>query len=380
MQVRSIICLAPLLLALILAGCAAPVQPNARAALGAVDAVNADDAAAGFDRVYAPRPFVFPRDHGPHPAYQTEWWYYTGNLQTATGRRFGFQLTFFRRGLDAQPPPRASEWASGDLYLAHFALSDVAAGQFYAFERYSRGAGGLAGASGEPFGVFLEDWSSTGSGPQGMTMRLRAAEEPIALDLTLTSSKPPALQGDSGFSQKGPSAGNASYYYSLTRMETSGTVSVAGEQFAVSGLSWMDHEWGTRALAADATGWDWFSIQLADGRDLMYAQVRTATGVQYAFGTLVAADGSTTSLDPAAVELSVLATWRSPRSAAEYPARWRLTLADQDIQLELTPLLADQELPLTIVYWEGAVAVTGSQNGQPLNGHGYVELTGYAQD
>jgi predicted secreted hydrolase len=365
-------------LVLILNGCVAPGQPTIQASLGAVEAVNADNA-EGFARVLAPRPFTFPRDHGPHPEYQTEWWYYTGNLQAADGRHFGFQLTFFRRGLTPKPVDRASAWGANAIYMAHLAVADVQTGRFYAFDRFSRNAAGLAGASGEPFRVFLDDWSVEGSDPEGMTMRMRAAEGELALDLTATSRKPPALQGDKGFSQKGAEAGNASYYYSLTRMATSGTISIGNEHHTVQGWSWMDHEWGTSALEGDAVGWDWFSIQLDDNRELMWAQVRTPTRVSYSFGSIVAPDGSVTVLDPAAVTLEVRDTWRSPRSGAVYPAGWEVTIADLDLRLTITPRLADQELPLAVVYWEGTVAVSGTQAGQPVSGSGYVELTGYAE-
>lgn len=366
-----------LLAALLFSGCAA-APPDIRANLDVVAAVNADGD-AGFARALAPRPFVFPRDHGPHPEYQTEWWYYTGNLTAEDGRHFGFQLTFFRRALSPQPVSRESAWGAGAIYMAHFAVSDVAAGRFHAFERFSREGAGLAGASGEPFRVFLEDWSAEGSGPEGMTMRLRAAEDDVALDLRLESVKPPALQGDRGLSQKGPTPGNASFYYSLTRMATSGTLVVAGQRYTVSGLSWMDHEWGTSALEGGAVGWDWFSIQLDDGRDLMYAQLRGPAGPVYVAGALVEADGAARPLDPAAVTLETLETWRSPHSAAVYPARWRLTLPAEDLALDIVPRLADQELLTTIIYWEGAIQVTGVSQGRPVQGGGYVELTGYAQ-
>ncbi len=372
------ICLLSLLIILSLSGCVAPGQPTIRASLSAVEAVNADGA-AGFTRVLAPRPFSFPLDHGPHPEYQTEWWYYTGNLQATDGRHFGFQLTFFRRGLTPEPTERASAWGANSIFMAHLAVADVQTGRFYAFDRFSRDAAGLAGASGEPFQVFLDDWSAEGSGPEGMTMRLRAAEGDLALDLTATSRKPPALQGDRGFSQKGAETGNASYYYSLTRMETSGTVQVGDATHAVQGWSWMDHEWGTSALEGDAVGWDWFSIQLDDDRELMWAQVRTPTSVSYSFGSLVAPDGSVQSLDPADVTLEVRDTWRSPRSGAVYPAGWDLTIANLDLRLNITPRLEDQELAVAVVYWEGTVAVSGAQAGRPLSGSGYVELTGYAE-
>jgi len=362
---------------LLLAGCAAPAQPEIRARIDA--AATLSNGEAGFTRALTPRAFVFPRDHGPHPEYQIEWWYYTGNL-TAGERHFGYQLTFFRSGLTPRPVTRESAWGATSVYMAHLALSDVAGGRFYAYERFSRDAAGLAGASGEPFRVFLEDWSAAGSGPQGMTMHLRAAEGEVALDLTLESQKPPALQGDRGLSQKGPTPGNASYYYSLTRMATSGTLRTGDATYAVSGLSWMDHEWGTSALEAGAIGWDWFSLQLDDGYDLMYAQVRTPTAISYSFGSLVDPAGRTTPLDPAEVQLEVLATWRSPASQAVYPARWRLSIPSLGVRLELEPRLANQELPVAVVYWEGAVRISGARQGRPVSGSGYVELTGYASD
>lgn len=363
-------------LVLLLAGCAAP-QPEVRASLDVVDAL-AGGESAGFAQVLEPRDFVFPRDHGPHPGYSIEWWYYTGNLE-AGGRRFGFQLTFFRSALAPAPPERASAWGAANIYMAHLALSDVESGRFYAYERFSRDGAGLAGASGEPFRVFLEGWSAEGSGPEGMTMRLRAAEGDVALDLTLDSAKPPALQGDRGLSQKGPEPGNASYYYSLTRMEAAGTVSVAGQPFAVRGLAWMDHEWGSSFLSRDAAGWDWVSVQLDDGHELMLAQIRGEAGVLRSFGSLVSPDGAARTLDPGAIGLTPLATWRSPRSGAAYPSGWRVSAPEAGIDLELRPLLQDQELPLSVVYWEGAVRAAGSVGGRPVRGFGYVELTGYEQ-
>ncbi len=362
-----------LIIVLALAACAAP-QPELRASLDAVEVLGGAD--ARFARVLAPRPFAFPADHGPHPDYQTEWWYYTGNLD-AGGRHFGFQLTFFRSALAPEPPERDSAWGTANIYMAHLAVSDVAAGRFYAYERFSRDALGLAGATGEPFHVFLEDWSAEGAGPEGMTMRLRAAEGEVALDLTLESAKPAALQGDRGFSQKGPEPGNASFYYSLTRMEAAGELAVAGERHRVRGLAWMDHEWGSSFLSRDAAGWDWVSLQLDDGHELMVAQIRGDAGALRSFGSLVAPDGATTPLDPAAIGLEPLDTWRSSRSGVVYPSGWRLSVPAAGVELELRPYLADQELPLSILYWEGAVRAAGTLGGRTVGGNGYVELTGY---
>ncbi|MGQ9875849.1 MAG: lipocalin-like domain-containing protein [Chloroflexus sp.] len=357
-----------------LAACTTTSRPTVQATIGAIEAVNADNI-EGFERVIEPRPFVFPADHGPHPTFQTEWWYYTGNLTADNGRRFGFQLTFFRRALSPYPPARESAWATNDVYMAHFAISDIDGRRFYAFERFSRSALGLAGASGDPFRVFLNDWSVEGSGPQGMTMRLRAAQDEVALDLVAVNSRPPVLQGNAGVSQKGSQVGNASAYYSLTRMISNGTIQIGSATYTVSGLTWMDREWGTSALEKGMTGWDWFALQLESGHDLMYYQLREADGKPSPFvgGSLLLPDDTVIILGPGDVELEVTATWQSPKSGAIYPAGWRLRISRYGIDLVITPALQDQELPTAVVYWEGAVDVEGS-----MRGRGYVELTGYA--
>lgn len=357
-----------------LTACAAPAQPTVRAAIGAIEAVNAGNS-EGFERVTTPRPFVFPADHGPHPTFQTEWWYYTGNLTAENGRRFGFQLTFFRRALSPYPPVRESAWATNEIYMAHFAVSDIDGGQFYAFERFSRAAAGLAGASGEPFRVFLNDWSVEGSGPEGMNMHLRAAQADVTLDLVAVNSRPPVLQGNAGVSQKGSQVGNASAYYSLTRMTSTGTIRLGAQTYTVSGLTWMDREWGTSALEEGLAGWDWFALQLSSGHDLMYYQLREADGRISPFvgGSLLLPDDTVVILGPGDVELTVVDTWRSPRSGAVYPSGWQLRIPRYGIDLMITPAMRDQELPVSVVYWEGAVDVRGS-----MSGRGYVELTGYA--
>lgn len=364
----------------LLVACAAPAQPEVRARLGAVEAMSADSL-AGYARALTPRPFVFPQDHGPHPEFLTEWWYFTGNLDDGSGRHFGYQLTIFRRALAPAAPERASDWATRDIYMGHLALSDVAGGQFYAYERFSRAAAGLAGAGGDPFRVFLEDWSVAGSGPEGMDMRLRAGQGQVAIDLRAVNSAPPVLQGDAGLSQKGPSAGNASYYYSLPRMATDGTITVGETRYRVSGLSWMDREWSTSSLEGDVTGWDWFALQLADGSSLMFYRLRQADGAASPFtaGSLVGADGQKTALAREDVRLDALDSWRSPRTGAVYPAGWRLQIPAAQLDLTIEPYLADQELPVSVAYWEGAVRVSGTRAGQALGGDGYVELTGYAE-
>jgi predicted secreted hydrolase len=352
-------------------------EPRAR--LSAVQAASGSNT-AGFAHATAPRPFVFPRDHGPHPEYMTEWWYYTGNLGAEDGRHFGFQLTFFRSALVPTIPERASDWATPNIYMAHFTVTDVAGDQFRAFDRFSRGAAGLAGATGEPYRVWLDDWSAEGGGPEGMTMRLRAAQDDVAIDLALASERAPMLQGDRGLSQKSATPGNASYYYSLTRMATQGTLELGGQRYSVRGLSWMDHEFGSSALEPGAAGWDWFGLQLGDGRDLAYARIRNADGSSgFALGGLFAADGSKRDLAADEISLEVLGTWRSPHSGVEYPSAWRLRAPSADIDLRITPWLADQELRLAVLYWEGAVKVEGTVDGRSIVGNGYVELTGYGE-
>lgn len=362
-------------------------EPQVQARLVALADAGAAGA-EGYRRAEGPAEIVFPDDHGPHPDYQTEWWYYTGNLEGDDGRRFGYQLTFFRRAL--APPAlraeRASAWASDQVYMAHLALTDVDGGRHRAFERFARGAAGLAGARAAPYRVWLEAWSAEEVAPG--VVRLRAAQEGVALDLLLTDRKGPILQGDDGYSRKGPQPGNASYYYSLTRLETSGTVRIAGAGYAVSGLSWMDHEWSTSGLAAGQVGWDWFSIQLDDGSELMVFQLRREDGSvdEFSSGTLIGADGGTRHLgrdaarDAAAFafEIEVEATWRSPHTGATYPARWTVRVPGVDLVLEIEPLLADQELNVSYAYWEGAVRVVGARAGRAVAGSGYVEMTGYA--
>ncbi|HWQ11270.1 MAG TPA: lipocalin-like domain-containing protein [Roseiflexaceae bacterium] len=363
-----------LALCLLLAACGVPATEQPRARLTVAEALEGVEA-QGFARATEPRPFVFPLDHGPHPEYAVEWWYYTGNLADAAGRHFGFQLTFFRFALAPTAPARASGWAASAIYMAHFTVTDVAGGRFHAFERFSRGAAGLAGAQGEPFRVWLEGWSAEGLGPQGTPMRLRAAQGEVAIDLVLEAGKPPVAQGEGGLSQKSAERGNASYYYSLTRMPAEGTLRVGGAAHRVRGLAWMDREWSTSALGPEQVGWDWFALHLDDGRDLMFYRLRLRDGGSdpHSGGVLVAPDGAPRHLAHDEVRLTPEGTWRSPRSGGAYPAAWRLSVPVEGLELTVTPLLPDQELPATVVYWEGAVRVAGG-----ASGYGYLEMTGYS--
>jgi predicted secreted hydrolase len=360
------------LAAVVLARREAPGPPSASVSVAEVLAGDA----AGFARATAPRPLVFPDDHGPHPEYRTEWWYYTGNLTAADGRHVGFQLTFFRTALAPAAPPRASAWATAQVYMAHFAVTDTSGRRFHARQRLARGAVGLAGAQGSPFRVWTDDWSAEATGEAAFPVRLRAADGGVAIDLTLARGKPVVLQGDRGLSRKGPGRGDASYYYSLTRMPARGRVTLDGRGVEVSGLAWMDREWSTSALGGDQVGWDWFALQLDDGRDVMFYQLRRRDGSADPFsaGTLVAADGTSRALGAADVRVEVLEWWASPRDGIRYPARWRLAVPSAGLDLGVVPRLADQELLEPVRYWEGAVRVEG----RGVGGHGYVELVGYA--
>ena len=357
------------------------LQPAPPSSSGvAVSSALGGDDHAGYQRAYQPRPFQFPADHGPHPEFRNEWWYVTGNLADATGRPFGYQLTIFRIALSPIAPPADSPWRVNQVYMGHLALTDFAGNRHYGFERFSRGALGLAGAQATPFRIWLENWALTGAESDLFPLRLRAQEGDITLDLTLGTGKPIVLQGDRGLSQKSAEPGNASYYYSYTRLPTQGVVSVAGQNFTVSGASWLDREWSTSALGPDQNGWDWFALQLDDGRDLMFYRLRHKDGGMDSFskGALVETDGQPRLLRWNEVELQPLGEWISPHTGDRYPAGWRLQLPAVNLDLTVTPKVADQEVRLTVRYWEGAVAVSGRTGDRIISGQGYLEMTRYA--
>ena len=379
-RIRIWMCWGVLLITSLLAGCATNTGQIGGANVVAALSGEAD---AAFARAYDPMPLTFPRDHGAHPEYQTEWWYYTGNLADEQGNQYGFQFTIFRSALTPTMPERISDLATNQIYMAHFAITDGADDRHYSFERFSRGAGGLAGATGEPsFSVWLEDWSVTQPAPDQMQIKAAAETEDgeqVVLDLQLQETRPPILHGDAGLSQKGPEAGNASYYYSLAGLESRGTITIGDRSLAVTGLSWMDHEFGTSALSGNAVGWDWFSLQLDNGMALMFAQIRTPDGQALGQfeGTLVEADGTQHLIASEDFTLQVLDEWTSPRSDITYPSGWRVQLPAFAFDVEVTPLVRDQEMQVSYVYWEGAVMVTGTVDNAPVTGRGYVELTGY---
>jgi predicted secreted hydrolase len=332
----------------------------------------------GYARAVDAWDWQFPRDHGPHPDFQTEWWYYTGNVKTADGRHFGYQFTIFRRAV-RPTDAGGSEWRSNQIYMAHFTVSDVQAQAFYHDERYSRGGADLAGATATPrYRVWLEDWQAFAVNDDATETRITADAGAFAVDVTLTQRKAPALQGDNGLSAKSAEIGNASYYYSMTRLATVGTIRIGAETFNVSGHTWMDHEFSTSALGGTARGWDWFGLIFDDGRELMIGKIRlTDGGREMAFGgLLVEADGSTRYLPAETFTITATGTWTSPHTQAIYPSGWTVALdlgAGQALNLTLTPLQLDQELYSgAIAYWEGAVSISGD-----ATGYGYAELTGY---
>lgn len=368
------------LLAVFAAGCSVQAgdQPISASVVEAMGGGND----ASFARALEPRAFTFPRDHGPHPAYRTEWWYYTGNLAASDGTPFGYQLTFFRSALTPEMAERASDLATNQVYMAHFALTDGGRDEHESFERYSRGAGGLAGAAGVPdYGVWLEDWrvETVEPGVYHLVATAEGAEGPIALDLTLRETRAPVFHGDQGLHQKGPEAGNASYYYSLIGMASTGTVTNAGRTVDVTGLSWMDHEFSTSALTGNAVGWDWFSMQLDNGAALMVYEIRTADGgvLPYVNGTIVWPDGTQQAVTEEDFILTPTGQWTSDRTGITYPSGWTLVFPALAIDLTVTPLIADQEMDVSFVYWEGSTQVTGAIGGEAVSGRGYAELTGY---
>ena len=319
-----------------------------------------------------------PQDHASHPAYRIEWWYYTGNLETDRGRRFGYQVTFFRVGIE-KTPSNPSAFAVRDLLMAHVAVTDVQGKRHLFAERLNRAGVGWAGASPRDLRVWNEDWEvRTDFGRH----RLQARDPRFAIDLTLTEDRVPVLHGDNGFSQKGAKPGNATHYYSLTRMPTDGFLSIEGERYAVKGESWMDHEFGTSFLEPEQQGWDWFSIQLADGTDLMMFQLRRdGKPDPHSSGTLVAKGQPSRRLAAGDFTLAPGRTWTSPSSKGVYPVEWKIGVPGESLELTVRPVVDAQELtgPRSgVSYWEGAIDVEGTRAGKAVTGRGYLEMTGYA--
>ncbi len=339
-----------------------------------------DDGATGYATATVPRTFNFPSDHGPHPEFRNEWWYLTGNLDGQNGQRFGYELTIFRFLLTPLGQrQQASRWQSDQVYLGHFAITDVGNEQFHFAQRFSRGGMGLAGARTEPFRVWVEDWSIDAGSGAAMTWRVHAADQDMLLDLNLTQLKPPVLNGQNGLSRKFAEPGNASYYYSISRLQTEGFLQIGTQRFAVLGFSWLDREWSSSALSADQAGWDWFALQLDDGSELMLYQLRRLDGSRdpLSAGTWIGRSGDSDHLDAGEFSIEITQFWDSALGS-RYPSGWQVSVPDLGLQLDVQPVIDDQELSTTVLYWEGAVDVSGTRNGKKLGGRGYVELTGYS--
>jgi predicted secreted hydrolase len=383
-------------LGLNLGSCRRPVSGSAAATApaGATAAVQVDRLSvlraadeSGFALANIPRRFEFPQDHGPHPLFRHEWWYFTGQLQGA-GEKFGFELTVFRLAL--RPPQfttssgtAISAWRARQVYAAHFAITDVSRRSFFNATRYARDALNLAGAQAQPFAIQVADWSviaAPGAPPQTLHWQLQAADGDYQLRLDLRSTQPPVLNGDAGLSRKADAPGAASYYYSMPRLQAAGSVSRAGISLPVSGVVWLDREWGSGSLGVEQQGWDWFALDLDDGSTLMFYALRDRDGRRdvHSAGTFVDAAGEATPLRNDDVQITVQRHWSSPRGG-QYPAQWAVRVRSQDLQLNVTPLLADQELSTQPRYWEGAVQVTGQHHRTRISAQGYVELVGYAQ-
>lgn len=347
----------------------------------------------GYLRATGPREFIFPEDHGPHPGFRTEWWYYTGNLFTEEGRQFGYQFTIFRSQM-TPPDPIASDmaynedWNTNQLYLGHFAIADIENEDHVFEERYSRGSAGLAGSQADPHRIWLEDWEisrieTSADDDRNFPVNINAVmEDGSSLDLNITPAKPLVLQGEKGFDPKGPEEGNASYYLAFTRMGTEGIITKDGQEYKVEGYSWMDHEWSTSALGEEQEGWDWFSIQLSNNYEIMYYQLRNSDGSvsQFTNGSIIDPQGNKVNFKPGDVTLEVLDTWKSPHSKAEYPSQWNLNIPDKNIELSLSTVFSDQEMDVSVRYYEGVLSIKGTMDGDTIYGNGFIEMTGYGEN
>ncbi len=322
---------------------------------------------------------AYPRDHGNHPDHRTEWWYLTGHLATADGESFGFQFTIFRQGMDASAAREGeSHLRARHVFVGHLALADPARGHLLVAERMRR-EGPLASASCEDLALALEDWSLARTSSDRLLLAAADAPAGIRLAVSLEPEKPLVLHGERGYSRKGAEPGNASAYASWPRLSANGTLELAGRALAVTGEAWFDHEYGTSQLGDGVVGWDWFSVQLEDGRDLMLYRFRDERGsaAPFSAGTLIDADGRPRTLSPTEFTIDSTSTWKSERSGTTYPSSWRLAVPSLAIDLRATPILPDSELDTTattgVVYWEGPIRIDGSHAGR-----GYAELTGYA--
>ncbi len=325
--------------------------------------------------------YEFPRDHHRHGDFKTEWWYFTGNLTNERGRRFGYELTFFRQGI-RPPDERAgttSRFIVDDLKFAHFTVTDAAGKQFFFHDQVSRGSFGEAGFDDGARLAWIESWNLK-MNPDG-SFDLVATADDAAIKLHLVTQKAPVMHGADGISRKAEGDGHASHYYSLTRLTTTGSLRVREESFNVAGDSWFDHEWATNQLAPGQAGWNWVSAQFEDETELMLYQMRLTNGAidPISSGTFVRADGTSVGLTNADFEMSPTSFWKSPQTKANYPIGWRVRIPKEELEFMIEPILENQELVFgPLIYWEGAFDVVGTRAGKPIRGRGYLELTGYA--
>ncbi|MGD8989898.1 MAG: lipocalin-like domain-containing protein [Desulfobacterales bacterium] len=343
----------------------------------------------GYLAVTGPCNLTFPRDHGSHPGYRIEWWYYTGNLLSDSGERYGFQLTFFRNQISPSGhaekwPQPSSAWRTQQIYVGHAAISDLNEKKHRHAEQMARAALGMAGVDqhGSETTVFLKDWSAT-IGADSHTLKVRTVD--FAFDLRLQPVKPPVLHGQAGYSRKGSTAERASCYYSLTRLKTKGMLKIDGKTVSVEGLSWMDHEYSTASLEEGIIGWDWFSLQLSDQSELMLYLLRNQNGQvnPASSGTFIDPSGASRHLTTEDFRLTAIQQWESSRSGAVYPVAWHLKIDPLEIEISIVANLSDQEMVTTstteVIYWEGSVSATGSIAEKSVVAEGYMELTGYAE-
>ncbi len=370
-----------LLLALIFFGCEDKKVVTEGSGVSLSKAMG-DVESENFSKAVDKRKFIFSDDHGPHSDFRTEWWYFTGNLTSDDNRKFGYQFTIFRTALTRDKQERNSEWNSNQIYMAHFAVTDIDGNKFYFDERFSREGNNLAGAQSSPLKVWLEDWQIIQTNNKTSfdlpEISINAKSEKFEINFILEAVKPFVLQGDEGLSQKGKQPGNASYYYSYTRLKTKGKIILDGEVFSVSGFSWMDREWSTSALSEDQAGWDWFALQLDDNTEVMYYQMRKNDGSPDVFskGVYVNKDGSSQLIKRDDVTLNVNNFWVSP-AGEKYPSGWRFQIPEKEIDIIITPSIKNQLMDVAVRYWEGSVKIEGTKSGSKITGRGYVELTGY---
>lgn len=346
--------------------------PEPRADFGVAELLSAD--ADGFERVEGPAPVVLPGDHAAHPGYRHEWWYFTGNLDGPANERYGFQFTLFRFALPTTRNPKLETdsiaWQTDQVWMAHFAVSDAGRERFLSRERFARGALDLAGATADRW--WLKDWSAAVT-EEGW--HLKGSSDEVALDLQMEPVRPHVLQGESGYSRKGPEAGNASRYVSWTRLRASGSLNFGGRPVPVEGLAWLDREWGSGALPDGLAGWDWFALHLDDGRDLMYYRLRARDGSasDFSAGVLVGPDGDARALGADDVNARPSRWWRDGAGFL-WPVAWDLSIAGEGLTLRVEAVFDAQLWEERFRYWEGAVDVF--EDGVEV-GRGYLELTGY---